>query len=166
MDELHRYDHTLNSKFHKIRQNLQESSPLEELKILDPNHSQTRYEEHMSLRDSNPPPWPSSIGVVTSMSMSPPSTHMAIIWALNSHKCKLLFGIFRDAALQWVYIMPPLQVMRRWWRNLYTSSSPTIPGRYPLPSYLTYRMRDYLTRFNYSTIRFIPPNQEMFVWAF
>jgi hypothetical protein len=102
------------------------------------------------------------------------NTRMAVVGAPDSLKCKLLAGTLSDAALRWYMNLPQFSVLsyQDMTRKLIQQFSPSRHQKVPATSLFNVRqghsesLRDYLARFNDTTIKVINPNQEVFVGAF
>jgi hypothetical protein len=99
---------------------------------------------------------------------------MAVVRAPDSLKCKLLAGTFTDAALRWYMNLPRFSIFsyQDMTRKLIQQFSASRHRKVPAISLFNVRqghnesLRDYLARFNDTTIKVINPNQEVFVGAF
>lgn len=102
------------------------------------------------------------------------NTQMTIIKVFDSLKCKLLFGTFKNTTLRWYMVLPwgfiaNYQKLVRKLVHYFISirlrktsiTSLFKIGLGPLES-----LKDYIARFNESTIKVVPPNQEIFVSSF
>lgn len=69
MDELRHHNLMLEDYAHNISQHQQKVNAQEEVELLDPNHSQTKYGGRLFLRVSNLPPVTSLMNATTPMSM-------------------------------------------------------------------------------------------------
>jgi hypothetical protein len=99
------------------------------------------------------------------------NTCMAVIGAADSLKCKLLAGTLTDAALRWYMNLPRFSIMgyQDKTRKLIQQFSASRHKKVPATSLFNVRqgqnesLRDYLAKFNDTTIKVINPNQEVFV---
>ena len=102
------------------------------------------------------------------------NTRMAVVGAPDSLKCKLLAGTFTNAALRWYMNLPRFSILsyQDMTRKLTQQFSVSRHRKVPATSLFNVRqghnesLRDYLARFNDTTIKVINPNQEVFVGAF
>lgn len=102
------------------------------------------------------------------------NTRMAVVGAPDSLKCKLLTGTFSDAALRWYMNLPRFSILsyQDMTRKLTQQFSASRHRKVSATSLFNVRqghnesLRDYLARFNDTTIKVTNPNQEVFVGAF
>jgi hypothetical protein len=102
------------------------------------------------------------------------NTRMVVVGAPDSLKCKLLAGTFSDAALRWYMNLPRFCILSYpdMTRKLIQQFSASLHRKVPATSLFNVwqghneSLRDYLVRFNDTTIKVINPNQEVFVGAF
>jgi hypothetical protein len=102
------------------------------------------------------------------------NTRMAVVGAPDSLKCKLLAGTFSDAALRWYMNLPRFSILsyQDMTRKLTQQFSASRHRKVSATSLFNVRqghnesLRDYLARFNDTTIKVTNPNQEVFVGAF
>lgn len=102
------------------------------------------------------------------------NTRMAIVGAPDSLKCKLLAGTFSDAALCWYMNLPRFSILiyQDMTRKLIQQFSASRHRKVPATTLFNVRqghnesLREYLAKFNDTTIKVINPNQKVFVGAF
>ncbi|XP_039687770.1 uncharacterized protein [Medicago truncatula] len=102
------------------------------------------------------------------------NTRMSVYGVADSLKCKLLAGTFADAALRWYMSLPCFSIMG--YQDMIKKFTQQFSGtrhRKVLSTSLfnvrqgpSESLREYLARFNDSTIKVSNPNQEVFVGAF
>jgi hypothetical protein len=94
------------------------------------------------------------------------NTRMAVVGAPDSLKCKLLAGTFSGTALRWYMNLPRFSILRylNMTRKLIQQFSASRHRKVPATSLFNVRqghnesLRDYLARFNDTTIKVINPN--------
>jgi len=102
------------------------------------------------------------------------NTRMVVVGAANSLKCKLLARTFTDVALRWYINLPRFSIVsyQDMVRNLSQQFSVSRHRKVSSNNLFNVRqgqnesLRNYLARFNDSTIKVSNPNQELFVGAF
>ncbi|XP_024632850.1 uncharacterized protein [Medicago truncatula] len=102
------------------------------------------------------------------------NTRMSVYGVADSLKCKLLAGTFADAALRWCMSLPRFSIVG--YQDMIKKFTQQFSGsrhRKVLSTSLfnirqgpNESLREYLARFNDSTIKVSNPNQEVFVGAF
>jgi len=102
------------------------------------------------------------------------NNRMAVVGAADSLKCKLLAGTFNDAALRWYMNLPRFSIIsyHDMIQKLSQQFSASRHRKVSSNNLFNVRqgqsesLRNYLARFNDSTIKVSNPNQELFVGAF
>jgi hypothetical protein len=102
------------------------------------------------------------------------NTRIVVVGAPDSLKCKLLASTLSDVALQWYMNLPRFSIIsyQDMTRKLIQQFSAGRHRKVPATSLFNVclghneSLRDYLTRFNDTTIKVINRNQEVFVGAF